>query len=96
MRVARHPREALRETRGLLAGTLGGRGGDAGERALGLMEVTRTITTAMGEQLTSSRDPLVVTARRLAPHDVAAIRSEAKRKVDEAVSAALAIAGAAS
>lgn len=94
VRVARHPREALRESRRLLAGTLGCRGGEAGERALGLMEVTRTITTAMGEQLTPSHDPLVVTARRLAPQDVAAIRSEATRKVDEAISAALAIAGA--
>ena len=94
IRVARHPRAALRETRGLLAATLGGRGGDAARRAAGLLDVARTIATAMSEQLTPSHDPLVVAARRLDPHVVATIRSEAKRKTEEAVSAALAVAGA--
>lgn len=94
VRVARHPSAAWRETRGLLTAMLGGRGDAAAQRAAGLIEVGHTIATAMGEHLTPGHDPLVVTARRLDPHDVATIESDAKRKTAEAVSAALAVAGA--
>jgi pyruvate dehydrogenase E1 component alpha subunit len=93
VRMSHHPREILEETRELLTGVTDQRGGLPRERVLGLLEVTRTLTTMISEQLAPSHDPLLVAARRVGRTTADSIRSEAEQKVDAAVSAALEVAG---
>ncbi len=95
VRMARHPRELVHETRDLVAAAMADGNGVRRQRLLGLMEVTRTVMMMVSEQIVPSHDPLRVTARRLERHDVTAIRSEAQERVDQAVSAALKLSGVA-
>ncbi len=103
VRMARSPTELLHETGELLAEVTGPRGdaevsgrrgAEFGQGILGLAGVARTVLTMISEQVMPRRDPLAATACRLADHDVAAVRAEAQRRVDEAVSRALELAGA--
>lgn len=89
VRMAHDPLEMLREARGLVRAAVSPRASVPGQRLLGLMDVSRTLATMVGHQLAPSHDPLEITARRLDPVTVAALRSDAARKVDAAVAAAL-------
>ena len=84
----------LHETQDLLTSASQDRADLSRARVLGLLEVSRTLTTMIGEQLAPSHDPMVVTARRIGRSTADPIRSEARRKVDAEVSAALEVAGA--
>lgn len=89
VRMARDPAEMLTEARSLVAASLTPRSNVFRQRALGVLDVSRTLATMVGHQLLPSHDPLEVMAHRLEPQAVASIRRDAYRKVDAAVAAAL-------
>lgn len=94
VRMARDPREIARETKGMLSAAFAPRSSSPSQRALGLVDVTRTLGAMIGHQMLPSHDPLELTARRLDSVVVASIRETAQQRVGEAVGAALDTLGA--
>lgn len=89
VRMAGDPEEVAAETSELLRRVREPGGGSPGRRVAGVIEVARTLGTAMTQHVGPARDPLELTERRLG-READAIRGEAEREVDDAVAAALA------